>query len=117
MNIDHITYFGGTEEEASKFYGEILGLETKIVDGNVWAQIGDEFIRHLSPLEKTQTGGNCHFAVKVDNVFEIAKRAAVSGCVLFKIVDGEELPIAQIDKEINQFFVRDFAGNMVEILA
>jgi catechol 2,3-dioxygenase-like lactoylglutathione lyase family enzyme len=116
MKIDHITYFGGTREEAKKFYGNILGLETKLVDGKVWVKIGDEYIIHLTIDEEAKTGGKCHFGIYVQNIGELAQRVQ-KNTELFDIIDGREIVLVKIDLKLKQFFVRDLAGNSIEFIS
>lgn len=116
MKIDHITYYGGTQEEAKKFYGDILGFETKLVDGKVWVKIGDEYILHLTTNEEAKTGGKCHFGIYVKNIAELAQRALYN-IEIFDIIDGQEIGSIKVDSEPKQFFVRDPAGNLIEFIS
>lgn len=115
MQINHLTYYGGTQEKAIKFYGEVLGLETKLVDGKVWVKISDEYLIHLSSDESATTGGKCHFGFVIDNVYDFAEKVSEK-TQIFDLIDGKEVGIPEIKINIKQFFVKDPAGNLIEIL-
>lgn len=116
MDIDHITYYGGRQEETIRFYGEVLGFDTKEVDGKVWVKIGKKFILHLSSDKESVTKGKFHFGISISNPSALAESIKGNGVRVFDIVDGNEIDIFKITATLTQFFVRDPAGNILEFL-
>ncbi|TFD99872.1 VOC family protein [Jeotgalibacillus sp. R-1-5s-1] len=108
----HITAPEGSEDEARRFYGDLLGMievpkpEVFQHNGGCWFQFGNQQV-HIGMLEPFQAPRKVHTAFMVKNLHALRTRL-------------EELPYpVQEEAPIpgrTRFFVRDPFGNKIEFL-
>jgi catechol 2,3-dioxygenase-like lactoylglutathione lyase family enzyme len=110
MRLDHVQVAAppGCEEEARRFYGELLGLpevekpEPLRARGGVWF---DQL--HIGVEEEFQPARKAHPALAVQNLDELATRLSDAG----KRVEWDDaLP------GIRRFYTSDPWGNRLELL-
>ncbi|MFB1081957.1 VOC family protein [Jeotgalibacillus sp. JSM ZJ347] len=112
--IDHVqlTAPEGSEDEARRFYSDLLGLKEmpKPVNlrgnGGCWFEIGDQEI-HIGREESYTPPRKAHPAFVVKNLEELRHRLSKEKIDVF-----EEQPI----EGRTRFFVRDPFGNKLEFL-
>ncbi|WP_064093619.1 VOC family protein [Rossellomorea aquimaris] len=112
--IDHIQLAGpkGCEEEARKFYNEILGLEEIAKPENLqgrggcWFQFGSQEI-HVGVQKDFVPATKAHPGLLVSNLEELRERLVGMGVEV-----KEDTPIKGRDR----FFVSDPFGNRIEFL-
>lgn len=112
--IDHIQLAAppGCEEEARKFFGEILGLqevekpEPLKSRGGVWFQFGPYQI-HIGVEEPFSRALKAHPAFEVENIEALRTHLIQKGV---DVIEDDNLPGAK------RFYVADPFGNRIEIL-
>jgi catechol 2,3-dioxygenase-like lactoylglutathione lyase family enzyme len=112
--IDHVqlTAPKGTEDQARKFFGEILGFEEieKPAElkkrGGAWFQFGSCQI-HVGVEENFIPAKKAHPAFEVENIEELKKHLSGSGV---DYLEDDKLPGA------NRIYVSDPFGNRIELL-
>jgi catechol 2,3-dioxygenase-like lactoylglutathione lyase family enzyme len=117
LAVDHVQIAAprGCEEEARRFYGELLGLpelskpEALRVRGGVWFAVGSQQL-HIGVEEGFQPARKAHPALRVDApaLNRLAARLKAAGA---KVRWDDELP------GVRRFYTEDPWGNRVELLA
>jgi len=123
MVFDHIGIVNKSEEEALRFYQDILGLE-KIKDSVSTADLSEQLFSVSRDIKMVVFGKGSvrvevfilpgfilpspsvpHFGLQVENLEEILKRAKQAEA---KIITGK-----RSDKTV--YFIQDFSGNLIEV--
>lgn len=112
--IDHIQLAAprGSEDEARRFFGEILGLkeiekpEVLKKRGGVWFGAGNCYV-HIGVEESFSPAKKAHPAFEVENV-DALKQHLLDYDI--PVIEDNNLPGA------NRFYVNDPFGNRIEIL-
>jgi catechol 2,3-dioxygenase-like lactoylglutathione lyase family enzyme len=117
MILDHVQVVApeGCEEQARRFYGELLGLAEIPKPaplrprGGVWFTVGDRQL-HIGVDPEFSPARKAHPALRVspEELGWLAQRIAEAG---FPVGWNTELP------EVRRFFCEDPWGNRVELLA
>lgn len=116
--INHVTILVRDKEKAENFFTEILGLEKINVGKSLWIKIGDQFIHLSNSSGAPVTNTFYHFAIEYKNLLDVVKSIIAKGVDVFAL-DEEMLPIminSELEKEGRQFFVRDYDGNLIELV-
>ena len=101
----------GSHDQTRAFYGELLGLEEKVVPGTIqqldliWYNIGEEMELHLFTEEPVADTSGRHFCMDVEDVAAMRERLANAG-----YEPRDALPI----RNRPRFFCRDPFGNDIE---
>jgi len=117
--IDHVQIAApaGCEDEARRFYGELLGLEevakppVLTARGGVWFRVGRQEL-HVGVAEPFLPATKAHPAFRVSSVDELerlAARFAADGVAVVR-PEPEEIP------DTRRIFVHDPWGNRVELI-
>ena len=110
----HVSVHAHDLEESARFYKEIFGMEEVPAPGFPfpvrWLRVGDLQL-HLFPSEDEAPSGH-HFGLDVDD-FEAVYRRAKEKDV--QIEDGYFSKIYELPDGAVQLYLRDPAGNMVEV--
>src|SRR5919106_3324645 len=114
MHINHVSVNARDLRESADFYVELLGAE-RIASPNfgvpvAWLALGDTQL-HLFERDLQPTSHH-HFAVTVDDL-EPAYRAAARRGAFDRTAFGNHL--VELPGDVVQLYVRDPAGNLVEI--
>ena len=123
MVLDHIGIVNKSEEEALRFYHDILGLE-KIKDSVSTADLSKQLFsipRDIKMVvfgkggvkievfilpEFTHPSPNIpHLGIQIENLEQLLERAKGAGA---KVITGK-----RGDKTV--YFIEDFSGNMIEV--
>lgn len=102
----------GKEDDARRFYGEILGLEeepkpTSLAGrGGIWFRLGEVRV-HLGVETPFRPARKAHPALLVDDLDQIGQRFKAAG---YEISADDLLP------GFKRFYVDDPFGNRIEIL-
>jgi catechol 2,3-dioxygenase-like lactoylglutathione lyase family enzyme len=120
VGLDHVQLAAptGCEDEARRFYGELLGL--KEIDkppllaarGGVWFRVGSQHL-HVGVTDGFRAATKAHPALRVSSTAELerlARRLEQSG-VAITWADPEEIPGTL------RCFIGDPWGNRVELVA
>jgi catechol 2,3-dioxygenase-like lactoylglutathione lyase family enzyme len=122
MLLNHVGIINRNEDQASRFYGDFLGLElTKeaLLAPELSEQLfsvsqeikmmvfEDEGIKVEVFITDFKPAGTdiAHFGIFIDNLSEITEKARESGV---ELITGKH-------KEKTVYFLRDFSGNLIEI--
>ena len=115
MKLDHVQIAGppGAEDEARRFYGELLGLEEipkpepMRASGGVWFRVGGQEL-HVGIEESFRPARKAHPGLRVapEELDAIAQRLAGGGA-----------PVEWDDRNpgVRRFYTADPFGNRVEI--
>ena len=101
----------GSHDQTRAFYGELLGLEEKVVPGTIqqldliWYNIGENMELHLFTEEPREDTSGRHFCMDVEDVAAMRERLANAG-----YEPRDTLPI----RNRPRFFCRDPFGNDIE---
>lgn len=114
MAVQHVNIMVDDLVEADRFYGEVLGLERMPTpDMGMPAQFfrfNDVQELHVNQLEDSRPE-RAHFCVRVDNFNEMFRQAHELG-----IIETETWgKVRRLPTGVMQLFVRDPAGNLIEI--
>ncbi|EKE27309.1 MAG: hypothetical protein ACD_3C00225G0012 [uncultured bacterium (gcode 4)] len=116
--INHVTILVKDKEKTEKFFTEILGLEKISVGESLWIKIGDQYV-HISNNSGAPVSNTFyHFAIEYENLSDVIKGIIEKGIDVFDL-DKEIRPISinsEFNKEGRQFFVRDYDGNLIELI-
>lgn len=112
--LDHVQIAApsGCEEEARRFFGELLGLpelekpEPLAARGGAWFQIGAQEL-HVGVEAEFEPARKAHPAFAVDDVDELATRLEAAGV---EVQWDDELP------GVHRFYAVDPWGNRLEFL-
>lgn len=112
--IDHIQLAApkGSEDEARKFFIDVLGFEEMEKPeelkkrGGVWFKRGNVQI-HIGIEEPFAPAKKAHPAIEIQNIEELKKHLKVNGV---EYIEDDKLPGA------NRFYVSDPFGNRIEML-
>lgn len=118
IKINHVTILVKDKEKAERFYGEILGLEKINIGESLWIKIGDQFIHITNNSGAPVLNTFYHFAVEFENLQTVVKDIMAKGIDVFDL-DDKLQPFyvnANLDREIRHFFVRDYDGNLIELI-
>jgi catechol 2,3-dioxygenase-like lactoylglutathione lyase family enzyme len=117
LGVDHVQVAAprGCEDEARRFYGELLGLpelpkpEQLRLRGGVWFGVGPHQL-HIGVEESFQPARKAHPALKVDAAAldQLASRLEAAGA---NVAWDDELP------GVRRFYTEDPWGNRIELLA
>jgi catechol 2,3-dioxygenase-like lactoylglutathione lyase family enzyme len=112
--LNHVSVSARDAEESARFYIELLGM-TRIPSPNfghtvIWLRTGDLQL-HLFE-EDVEAPQRHHFALSVDDLGEVYRKARELSILVPRANGGtlRELPDGSV-----QFYLRDPAGNLVEI--
>jgi catechol 2,3-dioxygenase-like lactoylglutathione lyase family enzyme len=118
--LDHVQVAApaGCEDEARRFYGDLLGLEEiakpplLAARGGVWFRVGAQQL-HLGVAEGFAPATKAHPAFRVSSIGALERLAAALEVVgaAVRWADPEEIP------ESARFFVDDPWGNRLELVA
>jgi len=107
VRLAHVNVRVDRLEEAVRFYAETLGLERLSRNDadserrGAWFRVGEAEV-HVTEDPAPQPRSNRHFALEVDDLDDARRRLRAAG--------------VEIDREeTGRFFVRDPAGNRIEI--
>jgi catechol 2,3-dioxygenase-like lactoylglutathione lyase family enzyme len=118
VKINHVTILVGDKERAEKFYTEVLGLEKLNIGKSLWIKVGEQFI-HISDNSGAPVPNSFyHFAIEFENFQEAIKNIISKGVDVFNL-DDEIHPFninTDLEKDNRQFFVRDYDGNLIELV-
>jgi len=114
VGLDHVQLAAppGCEEEARRFYGELLGLEelpkpAKLAArGGVWFRCGTQEL-HVGVQRDFVPATKAHPALRTENLEALRARLAAHGVA---VVDDEPL------KGVRRCYVSDPFGNRLELL-
>jgi catechol 2,3-dioxygenase-like lactoylglutathione lyase family enzyme len=114
LGFDHVQIAApaGSEEEARRFFGELLGLtelpkpEALAARGGVWFQIGAQEL-HVGVEAGFQPARKAHPAFAADDVDALAERLENAGV---EVRWDDELP------GVRRFYADDPWGNRLELL-
>lgn len=107
----HLTHPPGAEDEARRFYGELLSLTelskpTELTGrGGLWFAVGDSQL-HLG-VEEESPESRRHLALQVPDLAAMRERLLRAGCCL-----EEAIPL----EGMSRFYCRDPFGNRLELL-
>jgi catechol 2,3-dioxygenase-like lactoylglutathione lyase family enzyme len=112
--LDHVQIAApaGCEEEARRFFGEVLGLpevpkpEPLAHRGGAWFQVGAQEL-HVGVEADFEPARKAHPALRVGNVDELATRLEAGG---IDVRWDDELPT------VRRFYAEDPWGNRLEFL-
>ena len=117
MRLDHVQLAGppGCEDEALRFYGDVLGLEaipkpeSMRASGGAWFRVGDHEL-HIGIEDAFAPARKAHPALRVDGeeLDRLAARLTEAGAP----IDWDERYPG-----VRRFFTADPFGNRIEILA
>jgi catechol 2,3-dioxygenase-like lactoylglutathione lyase family enzyme len=117
VTIDHVQLAGprGCEEEARRFFGDVLGLAEVAKPaplrerGGVWFSLGQQQQLHVGVDEHFSPASKAHPALRVreGRLDALAQRLAGQGA---KVVWDEALP------GVRRFYTEDPWGNRIEIM-
>ena len=120
VGLDHVQVAGppGCEDDARRFYGELLGLEevpkpeVLRARGGVWFRAGDHAL-HVGVADDFHAATKAHPALRVDTVEELENLAARLRDHGLEVewADPAEIP------GTTRFHVHDPWGNRVELVA
>lgn len=120
IGLDHVQVAAppGCEEDARRFYGELLGLEelekppTLAVRGGVWFRVGEHQL-HIGVADGFTPATKAHPALRVASPAELERLADRLGehGVHVRWADPGEIP------GVSRLFLADPWGNRVELLA
>lgn len=116
--INHITILARDKNRAEKFFTEILGLEKINISNSLWIKVGNQFIHISDNSGESVSNTFYHFAVEYENLLEVVADIIAKGVDVFDF-DSKMHQIrtnTELDKENRQFFVRDYDGNLVELV-
>jgi catechol 2,3-dioxygenase-like lactoylglutathione lyase family enzyme len=123
MVLDHIGIINKSEEEAVRFYQDILGLE-KIKDSVSIADLSEQLFSVSKDIKMVVFGKGSvkvevfilpefthpspnipHLGIQVENLQELLDRAKQAGA---RVITGK-----RGDKTV--YFLQDFSGNLIEV--
>ncbi len=120
VGLDHVQVAApaGCEEDARRFYGDLLGLEELekppplSVRGGVWFRVGAHEL-HVGVADRFAPATKAHPALRVASHTELERLAArlEEHGVEVRWADPAEIP------GVPRFFVDDPWGNRIELLA
>ena len=120
VSLDHVQVAAppGCEDDARRFYGELLGLreiekpQALAPRGGVWFRVGAQEL-HVGVAEGFAPATKAHPALRASSVEELERLAArlEARGVDVRTAGSEEIP------GVTRFFVADPWGNSVELLA
>jgi catechol 2,3-dioxygenase-like lactoylglutathione lyase family enzyme len=115
--LDHVQLAGppGCEDEARRFYGDLLGLdeipkpEPMLASGGVWFRVGSHEL-HIGIEEPFAAARKAHPALRVEpgELDELAARLNAAGA---RVDWDDRYP------GVRRFYTADPFGNRIEILA
>jgi len=116
VDLNHVSVCATDLETSIRFYEEVLGLE-RIPTPNFgfpvqWLRAGP---RQLHLFERPGAGPQYHhFGLTVDDIAAVYERAKARGCL-----DGDTFTshLVGLPGDIVQLYLRDPAGNLVELNA
>lgn len=112
--LDHVQIAApdGCEEEARRFYGELLGLrevpkpEKLAARGGIWFQIGAQQL-HIGVEDDFRAARKAHPAFAVNDINALAQRLKEAGVA---ITWDDAIP------DLRRFYIGDPWGNRLELL-
>ena len=115
MRLDHVQLAAppGCEDDARRFYGELLGLEEipkpapMQASGGVWFRVGSQEL-HVGVEEDFAPARKAHPGLQADDVDALAERLAAAGAP----VDWDERYPG-----VRRFYTADPFGNRIEVRA
>jgi YD repeat-containing protein len=114
VRFNHVSIHADDLEESARFYEQVFGLErlpTPTFDPEVlWLRVGDQQLHLFS--NETETPRFHHFGIEVDDFEAVYARAKELG-----ILEPETFraPIRELPDGSVQMYIRDPAGNLIEI--
>jgi catechol 2,3-dioxygenase-like lactoylglutathione lyase family enzyme len=118
--LDHVQVAApeGCEDDARRFYGELLGLDeiekptALAARGGVWFRVGSQEL-HVGVADRFAPATKAHPALRASSAAELGRLAARLTACGFDVrpADPAEIP------GVTRFFVADPWGNRVELLA
>jgi catechol 2,3-dioxygenase-like lactoylglutathione lyase family enzyme len=113
-NLNHVSIVAKNLEESVRFYEEVFGLE-RIPTPNFghpvqWLRVGDLQLHIFERPEEARR--YAHFALSVDDLVSVYEKARARGCL-----DGNTFThyLVQLPNGNVQLYVRDPAGNLIEV--
>ena len=114
LRINHVQVAmpRGLEDQARRFYGEVLGLReipkppALAARGGAWFELGDAQL-HLGVDPEFRPAKKAHVALEVEDIDVLAARCREAGCA--------PRPDEQIQGQ-RRFFVDDPFGNRLEVV-
>ncbi len=114
VGLDHVQIAAprGCEEEARRFYGELLGLrevpkpQKLATRGGVWFQVGAQQL-HIGVEDEFHPARKAHPAFAVDDLDALAQQLEEAG---ISVTWDDAIP------NVRRFYVSDPWGNRLELL-
>ncbi len=115
--FNHVTIYGSDLDELVAFYTEVFGLE-RVQSPNLgnplaWLRCGDKQL-HIVERE-TEPPRYHHFGLTVDDFEAVFELARERGLFDEALAPEEGLPVFELPDGAVQMYLRDPAGNLVEV--
>lgn len=113
--INHVSIVADDLEESARFYEELFGMErvptAKFPEGVLWLKLGEQQL-HLFEIDGNEPTRNHHFGIDVDDFEAVYAKAKELG-----ILDTRAFGAALRGHPAGwvQLYIRDPAGNLVEV--
>jgi YD repeat-containing protein len=112
--LTHVSIHAHDLEESARFYKEFFGMEEvlspEFSGPTLWLRVGDLQV-HLFLDEGPAPVGH-HFALDVDDFEEAFRKAAETGA---RVKSGNYSTVRELPDGAVQMYLRDPAGNLVEV--
>ncbi|QFU84690.1 VOC family protein [Natronorubrum aibiense] len=113
----HVTVYGDDIDELTAFYTDVFGLERiqapNLGNPVVWLRCGDRQLHLVS--RETEPPTYHHFALAVDDFEAVFDAARERDCFDEALAPEDGYPLYQLPDDAVQLYLRDPAGNLVEV--